>query len=152
MNIKIKEVSISKINDVVDLFDKYMIFYEQESNPNRYKIYLENRINNKEAIIYVAYDSDTKPIGFVLNYHSFSSVSLGKIIVLNDLFVLEDYRKYGVGNKLIDCSINFAKETGAVRVDLGTAKDNFEAQSLYEKIGFIKDTEYFSYSFNIYNT
>ena len=50
---------------------------------------------------------------------------------------------------MIDCSINLAKEIGAVRVDLGTAKDNFKAQSLYERIGFGKDTVYFSYSFNI---
>ena len=149
MSIEIKKISISEINDVVKLFDKYMVFYEQESNPEKYKLYLENRLNNNEATIYVAYSSDTTPIGFVLNYHTFSSVSLGKIIVLNDLFVLENYRTEGVGNKLIDCSINLAKEVGAVRVDLGTAKDNFKAQALYEKIGFIKDTEYFSYSFSI---
>ncbi len=149
MSIELKKVSISEINDIVELFDKYMIFYKHESNPEKYKTYLKNRLDNNEATIYLAYKSNTKPIGFVLNYHTFSSVSLGKIIVLNDLFVLEGYRKDGIGNKLINCSINLAKEMGAVRVDLGTAKDNFKAQSLYEKIGFIKDTEYFSYSFNI---
>jgi len=30
--------------------------------------------------------------------------------------------------------------------DLNTAQDNFSAQALYEKLGFVKDTEYFSYN------
>ena len=46
-------------------------------------------------------------------------------------------------------SINLAKSTGSIRIDLGTAKDNLSAQSLYEKIGFIQDTGYFSYSLAI---
>lgn len=149
MSIEIRKISISEINDIVELFDKYMVFYKLESNPKKYKTYLKNRIDNNEATIYIAYESNTKAIGFVINYSSFSSVSLGKIVILNDLFVLDNYRKEGIGNILIDCSINLAKEIGAVRVDLGTAKDNFKAQSLYERIGFIKDTVYFSYSFNI---
>ena len=149
MNIELRKISISEINDIVELFNKYMIFYKQESNPEKYKTYLKNRIDNDEATIYLAYESNTKAIGFVINYTCFSSVSLGKIVILNDLFVLDNYRKEGIGNKLIDCSINLAKEIGAVRVDLGTAKDNFKAQSLYERIGFVKDTVYFSYSFNI---
>ena len=36
-----------------------------------------------------------------------------------------------------------------ILLDLRTQKDNVRAQGLYEKIGFIKDTEFFSYSFLI---
>ena len=51
------------------------------------------------------------------------------------------YKKFpegsrGIANKLIDCSFNLAKNTGSIRLDLATAKDNFSAQALYEKIGF----------------
>jgi len=148
MTIEIKEITLSQIDDVVALFDQYMVFYEQASNPEKYKLYLEERIEQNEATVFVAY-ADQEPVGFVLNYHSFSSVSQGKIIVLNDLFVAKEYRKYGLGKKLIDQVIALARETGAVRIDLGTAKDNFTAQSLYEKIGFVKDTEYFSYSLSV---
>ena len=37
MNIELRKISISEINDIVELFDKYMIFYKQESNPEKYK-------------------------------------------------------------------------------------------------------------------
>ena len=76
MSIEIRKISISEINDIVELFDKYMVFYKLESNPKKYKTYLKNRIDNNEATIYIAYESNTKAIGFVINYSSFSSVSL----------------------------------------------------------------------------
>ena len=66
--------------------------------------------------------------------------------MLNDLFVVETHRKQGVANKLINRSVSLAKSIGSIRVDLATAKNNYSAQALYEKIGFVKDSEYFSYS------
>jgi ribosomal protein S18 acetylase RimI-like enzyme len=145
----IKNISTEELDDLVMLFDQYMVFYKQPSAPNKYHEYLNERLKNNEATIFIAYSLEKEPLGFVLNYHSFSSVSLGKVIVLNDLFVASSHRKQGIASRLIDCSINLAKRTGSIRVDLSTAKDNLSAQPLYEKIGFIKDTEYFSYSLTI---
>ena len=133
-------------DDLVGLFDQYMVFYKKPSSPVQYKKYLAERIENNEATIFIAYDDTGSAIGFSLNYYSFSSVSQGKVIVLNDLFVSPDQRKKGVAKALISSSLNLAKEVGAIRVNLVTAKDNVTAQSLYEKIGFIKDNDYFSYS------
>ena len=134
------------LDDLVELFDQYMVFYKQPSAPEKYREYLAERLQNNEATVFVAYSLDNEPVGFVLNYHSFSSVSLGKVLVLNDLFVVPSYRKQGVANNLIDSSVNLAERIGAIRVDLATAKDNFSAQALYEKIGFVKGSQYFSYS------
>ena len=147
MSFQIKQTA--HVDELVSLFDQYMVFYKQPSAPEKYRAYLSDRLKNDEATVFIAYDEQKTPLGFVLNYHSFSSVSLGKIIVLNDLFVAPENRQQGIANQLIDASISLAKESGAVRVDLGTAKDNFAAQALYEKIGFVKDTEYFSYSFDV---
>lgn len=145
----IRRSSLEQLDELTMLFDQYMGFYKQPSSPQKYRKYLSERLQNNEATAYIAYSLDNEPVGFVLNYHSFSSVSLGKIIVLNDLFVVASHRKKGVANKLIDCSINLAKSTGSIRVDLATAKDNLFAQRLYEKIGFVKDAEYFSYNLSL---
>ncbi|MEW7276974.1 GNAT family N-acetyltransferase [Aquimarina sp. 2201CG1-2-11] len=149
MSITIKKVSIEELDSLVDLFNQYMIFYKQPSNKEKYKSYLNDRLKNKEATVYIALDPGNNPAGFVLNYYSFSSVSQGKIIVLNDLFVAPEYRKKGIAELLINASFGLAKEVGAIRVDLGTAKDNFTAQRLYEKIGFVRDDEFFAYSYPI---
>jgi|TARA_B110000008_G_C16534831_1_gene389693 ribosomal protein S18 acetylase RimI-like enzyme len=142
-------LALSDIDKLVPLFDQYMVFYGQPSDQEKYKAYLLERINNKEATVYLALDKESEAIGFVLNYQTFSSVSLGRIVVLNDLFVVPAARQKGVAKALIECSFNLAEETGSVRVDLGTAKTNSNAQALYEQLGFEKDTEYFSYSFSV---
>ncbi len=126
-----------------------MVFYEKESNPQKYEAYLRDRIEKDEATVFIAYDEDDQPVGFVLNYHSFSSTALGKIIVLNDLYVVEGGRKNGIGKSLIERTFKLAREKGVVRVDLGTAKTNTTAQGLYEKIGFVQDTEFYAYSYTI---
>nr|WP_283102728.1 GNAT family N-acetyltransferase [Shewanella abyssi] len=131
------------------LFDQYMVFYKQASAPEKYRNYLNERLTQGEATVFMAYSDAKEPVGFVLNYHSFSSVALAKIMVLNDLFVSELHRKQGIANQLINSVIELAKCTDSIRVDLGTAKDNFSAQALYEKIGFVKDTEYYSYSLSV---
>ncbi|ROR98000.1 acetyltransferase (GNAT) family protein [Sinobacterium caligoides] len=146
---KIKQVSTEGLNDLAVLFDQYMVFYKQPSAPDKYRVYLKERLERSEATVFIAYSSENKPMGFVLNYHTFSSVSLGKVIILNDLFVAPLYRKQGVANNLISCSIKLAKDTDSIRVDLATSKDNFSAQALYEKIGFVQDREYFSYSLSV---
>jgi ribosomal protein S18 acetylase RimI-like enzyme len=158
----IQQASLAQLNDLVILFNHYMIFYHQPSAPEKYRAYLEQRLTAGEATVYIAYNSgtcsdsaekpegsensDKKPIGFVLNYYGFSSVSLGNIIILNDLFVVPSHRQLGVATKLINCSIDLAKSVGAARVDLNTATDNHTAQALYEKIGFINSKEILSYS------
>jgi len=145
----IKLLQIKNLDQLVPLFDQYMVFYGKESNPSRYEAYLRERIGQNEATVFIAYGDENRAIGFVLNYHSFSSVSLGKIIVLNDLYVIEAERKNGIGQSLIEKTFELAKETGAVRVDLGTAKTNTAAQGLYEKLGFVKDTEFYAYSYSL---
>ncbi|BAJ02561.1 GNAT family N-acetyltransferase [Shewanella violacea] len=141
-----KQISIRQLDDLVHLFEQYMVFYGKPSQPQKFRDYLQQRLSRDEAHVYVAYDPDNRPLGFVLNYLSFSSVSLGKVVVLNDLFVVESHRKKGIANQLIHCSIGLALELNAIRVDLATAQDNYGAQSLYEKLGFIRDTQFFSYS------
>ena len=145
----IKQLQIENLAQLVPLFDEYMVFYEKESNPSKHEAYLRERIERDEATVFIAYDDIGHPVGFVLNYHSFSSTALGRIVVLNDLYVSETERNKGIGQRMIDRTLELANELGAVRVDLGTAKNNIQAQGLYEKIGFAKDTEFYSYSYSL---
>ncbi len=145
----IKQLQIENLAQLVPLFDQYMVFYEKESDLQKHEAYLRDRIERKEATVFIAYDEDDQPVGFALNYHSFSSTELGKIIVLNDLYVSKAKRGKGFGQELIERTFELAQETGSIRVDLGTAKTNIAAQGLYEKIGFVRDTTFFSYSYRL---
>ena len=99
------------LNDVANLFNDYRIFYEQPSDINGAKSFIKDRLNNKDSIIFVASTEkhgDNKPVGFTQLYPTFSSVSMKRQYVLNDLFVTPDCRRDGVGKALIQHAQDFA--------------------------------------------
>ncbi|WP_431241733.1 N-acetyltransferase family protein [Flavobacterium sp. P21] len=106
----IKLKSSDNIDKIVDIFDQYMMFYKLPSSIDKYKKFLSDRLINNEAIIFMAVNEQEDAIGFALNYPPYSSLSLGKILVLNDLFVLHNERKKGVAQALINAVFEFAKK------------------------------------------
>ncbi|TQR12786.1 GNAT family N-acetyltransferase [Psychrobacillus soli] len=143
----IYQATINDLDSLVELFDLYRQFYKQASDLKGAREFLEERLMKKESIIFIAFD-DGKAIGFTQLFPSFSSVSMQKSWVLNDLYVKEAARRKGVAEKLINQAIDFAGETSAKGILLETAADNVNAQKLYEKIGFKRDTSYY-YFFTI---
>jgi len=118
------------------------------------KKFIDARINNNESVIFVALNNNnnSKPVGFTQLYPNYSSVSAIKNWTLNDLYVDKDYRKQGVGEKLIKKAMEYAKNQHAKFVELSTAFDNYSAQSVYEKIGFKKqepDTAFYTYRIDL---
>ncbi|WP_342614343.1 GNAT family N-acetyltransferase [Peribacillus frigoritolerans] len=140
----IQKATLHELESLNDLFDLYRVFYEQASDPGRAREFLRERLTNGESVVFMAYD-EGNPIGFVQLYPSFSSVSMMRSWVLNDLFVKESARKKGFGEELLNAAIMFAREAGAKGVSLETGKDNVNAQRLYEKIGFVRETNHFYY-------
>ncbi|WP_342602661.1 GNAT family N-acetyltransferase [Peribacillus sp. FSL E2-0159] len=140
----IKKATLHELESLTELFDLYRVFYEQTSDPGRAREFLRERLTNGESVVFMAYD-EGNPIGFVQLYPSFSSVSMMRSWVLNDLFVKESARKKGFGEELLNTAITFARETGAKGVLLETGKDNVKAQKLYEKFGFIRELNHFYY-------
>ena len=137
----------NELDDLAELFDLYRVFYEQKSDLSGAKEFIKERLNNEESVVFIAFD-ENDPIGFVQLYPTFSSVSMKRTWVLNDLYVKEIARGKGFGEKLLHKAITFAEKTGAKGVSLETDKENVNAQSLYEKVGFIREANHF-YIFQI---
>jgi len=150
-NISIREASLNDLERLIVLFEKYMKFYQRSSNREQIRLFLENRIRMHEARVLLAFatNNEQQALGFVLLYPGFSSLSLGKIYILNDLYVEEFARRSGIARKLIDASRELARKDNAVRLDLSTANTNVEAQKLYELYGFKKDEIFSSYSYSL---
>ncbi|WP_342431437.1 GNAT family N-acetyltransferase [Neobacillus sp. FSL H8-0543] len=140
----IQKATVNELDSIVELFDMYRVFYEQKSDIKAAKLFLNERLRNEESIIFIAKDAENT-VGFVQLYPVFSSVSMRRTWLLNDLYVRETNRGKGVGEKLIKTAIDFAKETGAKGVSLETGQENSSAQRLYEKIGFVRESNYFYY-------
>ncbi|MFJ5770397.1 GNAT family N-acetyltransferase [Psychrobacillus sp. NPDC093180] len=140
----IHQATSNDLDSLVELFDLYRKFYKQASDLKGAREFLEERLIKNESVIFLAFD-EGNPVGFTQLFPSFSSVSMQKSWVLNDLYVKETARRKGVAEKLIRKAIAFAEETGSKGILLETAADNVNAQKLYEKIGFIKESTYFYY-------
>ncbi len=136
---KIVRAQLEHLEDLVPLFDGYRIFYKQESNLDHARLFLKERFLNNESIIYIAY-SNEKAVGFTQLYPLFSSVSMERMYVLNDLFVSSDVRGKGVGQELIQVAKNLCIDKQYKGLGIQTANDN-PAQHLYERVGFVKDSD-----------
>ena len=88
-------------------------------------------------------------LGFTQLYPSFSSVSTKRLWILNDLFVSDEARRFGVARALMEKARIFAIETDAKGLILETALDNEPAQALYESLGYTRDDEYYRYLLNV---
>jgi GNAT superfamily N-acetyltransferase len=137
----------SDLKNIAVLFSKYREFYKQESKLEAAEQFLTDRMNSNESVIFVVEDSAAGIIGFAQLYPSFSSVSLKRLWILNDLFVASEHRGKGAAGQLLGACAAHAKDSGARGLTLKTAHDNVEAQRLYEAHGWKKDTVYLSYNF-----
>lgn len=59
-----------------------------------------------------------------------------ELAYIKRLIVKEDYRKQGLGEKLLQKALQFAKDRGFKTIYAGTVKENQTAIQFYEKHGF----------------
>ena len=149
MYFKIIEADENNIKQIGELFDLYRQFYKYDSDIIKSTNYIKERVIKKESKIFVAIDKDNKALGFVQLYETFGSLDLGKIVILYDLYVKEEYRKNNIGRELMLASHNYAKKINVKRIQLSTAIDNSIGQSLYESLGYIKDKDFYTYDLEI---
>jgi GNAT superfamily N-acetyltransferase len=145
------------------LFDAYRVFYQAKSDLDGAARFLSDRLSRGESRIFfarLAQASATSQgsegasgaaaagftvLGFTQLYPSFSSVSMKRLWILNDLYVVPEHRKAGVGAALMEHAKAFALEDRSKGLSLATQTDNLRAQALYAKQGYLKDTEFFQY-------
>ena len=144
--VTVRQATPADLGALVPLFDAYRQFYGRDSNPLAAGNFLRQRLERGESVLFIAHD-DATPLGFTQLYPSFSSVSLGRIFVLNDLFVHEKGRKKGVGTRLLAAATEFARAAGAVRLTLSTATTNHVAQSVYAAARWKRDEQFYVYNF-----
>jgi ribosomal protein S18 acetylase RimI-like enzyme len=129
------------------LFDQYRQFYGQPADLPGAMRFIQTRIARKESVIYLATPESEGEVaaGFVQLYPSFSSVSMRRLWVLNDLFVHPEFRNRGVATQLLHHARKLAQETDAASLMLETAVSNVQAQALYEKLGWVRSDDYYVY-------
>jgi ribosomal protein S18 acetylase RimI-like enzyme len=148
-DVRVRRASAADAERVAPLFDAYRQFYRQHPDPARALAFISERLERDESVVFVAErtpEAGGAALGFVQLYPSFSSVSACRIWVLNDLFVSPEARGLGVARALMAAARAHAERTGARQVVLSTGRTNAPARALYEGLGYVRDTEFDTYT------
>jgi ribosomal protein S18 acetylase RimI-like enzyme len=143
-SITIRQAVLADLDAVAVLFDGYRQFYGQASDEAAAKTFLKARFEHGQSVLLLA-ESQGQAVGFMQLYPSFSSVSMARVFVLNDLFVAPAARRLGVGEALLKAAADHARQLGAVRLSLTTNVQNLPAQALYASMGWERDQKFYAY-------
>jgi GNAT superfamily N-acetyltransferase len=146
--IQIRRAHIHDLGLISPLFDLYRQFYEQVSNLAMVENFLAQRLQHNESVIFLAFDGDAA-VGFTQLYPGFSSVSMARTFLLNDLYVVASHRRLGVGALLLKAAVTHAQSAQAVRMSLTTNVANKTAQAVYEAQGWEREQAFLTYNFKL---
>ena len=147
---RIVQATLEHLDLLTPMFIKYREFYGELPLPDSSRKFLENRLKRKESVIYLALaDDEDRLLGYCQLYPSFSSLSLKRVWILNDIYVAEDARRQLVADRLLQTAKKMAKDTNAIRLRVATSENNLAAQKTYESIGFREDTVFKNYTLEL---
>ena len=149
MSLHALRADASHLDLIAPLFDAYRVFYRQPSNLAQSRAFIAERIARDESVIFLAQDATGEALGFVQLFPTFSSIDAHRTWLLGDLFTTANARGRGVGTLLMNTARSFAVLSGGKGMVLETATDNLNAQRLYESLGYVRDSGYYTYCLDL---
>lgn len=139
------QIEITKIENTPAII-KLMREFAEHSNLLEYLEVTENDLQNalfgKDSFVssLMAFENKT-PIAYAFFYPTFSSFRGQKSVYLEDIFITSDYRKHGIGEKMLKEIARIGKDFGALRMDFQVLKQNEPAIKFYKKHGALIDED-----------
>lgn len=133
MDIQIRRATKDDYAEVISLYGDFV------SDPKRYKSFendsflkfIESPNSFMDLVI-----SEEKIIGFI-TYSVRDVVRYPKpILEVEELYVHPDYRRHGLGKKLMEHVLEYAKSIPCQYIFLASAKERKEAHEFYKALGF----------------
>jgi ribosomal protein S18 acetylase RimI-like enzyme len=85
--------------------------------------------------------ADEEPLGVCQLRFRWSVWTSAEDCWLEDLYVLPEGRRSGLGRALVEAALDSARERGCVRIELDVDEDNQPALALYRSCGFRLDSK-----------
>ena len=144
-SVVLQKVTSKTFDDFLGLIDK-LAAYEKLAPPDEES---KNRLRRdclSDKPKYQAFIGKVggKYVSYVIYFFTYSSFLALPTLFLEDIFVLEEYRRHGIGQKMFDFLKETAKREGCGRIEFTVLKWNSSAQGFYEKNG-AKRLEWFLY-------
>ncbi|MEH2136525.1 GNAT family N-acetyltransferase [Nostoc sp.] len=95
----------------------------------------EHLFGSHKYIEAILAESDDQAVGFALFFHNYSTFLTKPGIYLEDLFVLPEYRRQGIGKALISKVAQIAVERNCGRLEWSVLDWNEPAKEFYRSMG-----------------
>ena len=142
--VAVRQAVASDLEALAIVFDQYRQFQGQAGNLAAARSFLAERFDHGESIVFIAI-AEGAAVGFAQLYPSYSSVSLSRVFILNDLFVVEAVRGQRIASRLLSAVESYAWLFGATRVTLNVVRTNVSAQRIYTARGWRQDDQFFMF-------
>ena len=134
MEITIRSAEESDFEQILGLINELAVF---EKMPEKMTNSIERMKKEKEFFnCFVAETEDKKIIGYATYIFCYFTW-VGKSLYMDDLYIKPEFRSCGIGTKLIDKVISFAKDSGCHKVRWQVSNWNSPAITFYKKLGAI---------------
>jgi GNAT superfamily N-acetyltransferase len=134
--VRIEKVSRDNMKDFLLLIDG-LARYEDATPPDeaaKRRLEIDALSENPPYRAVVAYLGD-KPVGYVIHYYTYSTYDGKRILFLEDIFVVENVRKKGVGKELFNYCLEEAKKQDCCELQWAVLTWNEDAIGFYERMG-----------------
>jgi len=133
-SLTIKKVDEETFNEFVGLINKLAEYEKLEPPDDDAKKRLrQDCLSGKPKYQAFIGKIGAKPVSYIIYFFTYSSFLALPTLFLEDIFVLEEYRKRGVGKKMIEFIKENAKREGCGRIEFTVLKWNKVAQQFYEE-------------------
>ncbi len=144
MDIKIRK---GKVSDFPAIFTMIKELAKFEKAPEKVSNSVKQMENEKDQFFsLIAENEKGETLGFALYFFAYYTW-VGKSLYLDDLFVKEKFRGNGVGSKLLNEVISFARNEKCKRIRWQVLDWNTPAIEVYKKLGATLDNEWINCDF-----
>jgi len=132
MTVNIRKIETGDFNVLINLFKEFALF---EKLPDKMTNSVEQMLLEKEYLTgFVAVNSGNQIVGYVTYFFGYYTW-IGKSLYMDDLYVQTDSRGLGVGTKLINEVIEFAKAENCKKLRWQVSEWNQPAIDFYKSLG-----------------
>ena len=127
-------------NDINDFIEIYIKAYEELEN---YKYKTKKEIKNYFKWLYkrdregfMVAEENNKSVGFAAGDANWINFEGEKVIEIHEIFVLPEFRKRGIGSKLLNEILSYGIKKKRKLAELWVGKTNYKAINFYKRFGF----------------
>jgi len=136
-NVKETEVNIRRMtrNDIHEVLILDRIVRSDEREVIKYEDIASVNPGTPPDLSFVAEIGD-RMVGFSINRSMYLMVPLTEVCIIHAILVHPDYRRHGIGRKLIQAIVNHCQTEGIKTVRILIPRGNKELRDLFEQQGF----------------